>query len=1272
MSKVEADHNLLFGLLALQTGLTSQGALFTAFNTWTRDKARSMADILVAQGDLDLARRGLLDGLVDVHLKTHGDDPAKSLAAIEAAVSTQERLAQITDADLAASIALIGVNHQPVNHSGDDSPAFPAAMSNDGARIQRQGQLLAEQRERWEKGDRVLVEEFVERDPELKCDSEALLALIYNEVVLREWSGEAPDAAEYTRRFPELDKEIRRQFDIHLMFSDSEPPSSGGFAERSTKFTVGTSSSGTLRFRVLRPHAKGGLGAVFVALDTELHREVALKQIHDRLADDPTSRRRFLIEAEITGGLEHPGIVPVYGVGTYANGRPFYAMRFVRGDSLKGAVSAFHADASLKRNPGQRSLELQKLLRRFLDVCNAIEYAHSRGVLHRDLKPGNIIVGKHGETLVVDWGLAKSVGRPQIDKVPEERTLVPPSASGSGDTLPGSALGTPAFMSPEQARGDIDRLGPRSDVYSLGATLYVLLTGRPPFGGSDVGAVLDAVWRGDFESPRKFDLSIDRALEAICLKAMERSPDKRYSSPRALGDDIERWIADEPVSAYTEPRSTRARRWARRHRSLVTAAAASLIVALAASITISVIQGVAAQRERDLARQERKASTLAEARLEQVERGMELLGSVFKDLDPTAEEKEHKPLRAILGDRVRQAAKSLDGESVGDALTVAKLQEVLGRTQSNLGNTDEAISLVSRSFQTRSARLGPNHPDTLSSRSSLFALYQAAGRAGEMIAFHEVTLNAQEATLGPTHPDTLLSRHNLAVAYLTMGHAEEAAAEFASALKRSEAALGPENGITVMLRGGLAESKKALGRSDEAAKLHEVNLAVQTRLLGPDHPNTLVTLDNLAGVHWYAGRTDQALALFEQIHKRLEAKLGSRHPDTLINRQNLGVTYYGAGRTREAIILLEETLRSMESQLGADHDGTLKCRASLARCYRAAGRLDESIGLFEATEKGAVANLGDHHPETLRTRASLAATYLAAGRISQAIGLFEPTLRALEADPARNEGVTVGCRYNLAAAYRAAGRADAALALLEATLKIMVTKVGPDDPELIWVRASIAETLRVMGRLDQAVPMFETALAAIEAKSRPDEPRALEIRANLSAAYEALDQSAKSELLARSALERARRQLGPNNPRIAPLLSALGWCLVRTHKGSEAEVVLRECLSLSETAEPDAWTTALVRSLLGAAILEQDRHAAAEPLIVSGFEGMKSREAMIPAPFRSQRLSEAIQRAVRLYDSWGKPGCAALWRQKLATGQLPPDVFAVGGRPGARGDSHDK
>ena len=250
-------------------------------------------------------------------------------------------------------------------------------------------------------------------------------------------------------------------------------------------------------FRVLGPTRRGGLGAVFVALDAELQPRGGAQADPRRARRRPVSRPRFLLEAEITGGLEHPGIVPVYGLGTDADGRPLLRDAVHQGETLKDAIDSFHGDESLKNDPGRRSLELRKLLRRFIDVCNAIDYAHSRGVLHRDLKPANIILGKHGETLVVDWGLAKAIGRAD----PARRRADARAQLGqrvSSETLPGSALGTPAYMSPEQAAGDLDGWARASDVYSLGATLYCLLTGRPPFEGDDVGAILRAVQAGRF------------------------------------------------------------------------------------------------------------------------------------------------------------------------------------------------------------------------------------------------------------------------------------------------------------------------------------------------------------------------------------------------------------------------------------------------------------------------------------------------------------------------------------------------------------------------------------------------------------------------------------------------------------------------------------------------------------------------------------------------------------------------------------------------------
>jgi Tfp pilus assembly protein PilF/tRNA A-37 threonylcarbamoyl transferase component Bud32 len=359
------------------------------------------------------------------------------------------------------------------------------------------------------------------------------------------------------------------------------------------------------RFRILRPHARGALGEVYVALDAELHREVALKEIQERHVGHPESRARFLLEAEITGGLEHPGVVPVYGLGHYADGRPFYAMRFVKGDCLKDAIERFHRAEHAGAN-GERELRLHQLLGRFVDVCNAVAYAHSRGVLHRDLKPGNIMLGAYGETLVVDWGLAKVVGRPEGALAATEGTLRPPSASGSAATEMGRAVGTPAYMSPEQAAGKLDDLGPATDIYSLGATLYALLTNRAPVAGSSVGEVLQKVQCGDWPPPRVVNPTVPPALDAVCRKAMALVPAERYPTALALAEDVQRYLADEPVTAYREGIVARAWRWAKRHRRLLGRTAA-------AAVLLGVLLGSAAwvwQAERRRGQAQREAETL--------------------------------------------------------------------------------------------------------------------------------------------------------------------------------------------------------------------------------------------------------------------------------------------------------------------------------------------------------------------------------------------------------------------------------------------------------------------------------------------------------------------------------------------------------------------------------------------------------------------------------------------------------------------------------------
>ncbi len=343
---------------------------------------------------------------------------------------------------------------------------------------------------------------------------------------------------------------------------------------------VGQSTSVGQRFQIRRPLDRGGLGIVSVAVDNEFNREVALKEIRGDRADDQSYRSKFLLEAEITGRLEHPGIVPVYGLGTRADGRPYYAMRLIRGDNLWTHIKRFHDSVKTGEEPFD-SGALRKLLRRFLDVCQAIQYAHTRGVLHRDLKPGNVMLGKFGETLVVDWGLAKPCGAQEHESQPTEvqpESSLIPSGISEGLTVQGSIVGTAAYAPPEQLQGNLRNVNERSDVYGLGAILYELFVGKPPAQGETLEAIIKAAIAGDIKPPRHWQPKLPKPLEAICLKAISRLPNDRYATAADLALEVERWLDDLPVLAYAEPFSLRTRRWIKGHQSLVATAAAIVLM----------------------------------------------------------------------------------------------------------------------------------------------------------------------------------------------------------------------------------------------------------------------------------------------------------------------------------------------------------------------------------------------------------------------------------------------------------------------------------------------------------------------------------------------------------------------------------------------------------------------------------------------------------------------------------------------------------------------
>ncbi|HUO07482.1 MAG TPA: serine/threonine-protein kinase [Phycisphaerae bacterium] len=349
-------------------------------------------------------------------------------------------------------------------------------------------------------------------------------------------------------------------------------------------------------FTIIRQHARGGLGLVNLARDEAIKREVALKQILPQHADNPTLKRRFLYEAQITGQLEHPSIVPVYTLGYDDTGSPYYIMRFVRGRTLDAIIVEHHASP----NP----IVFRELLRRFIAVCQAVAYAHSRGVIHRDLKPSNVMLGDYGETLVLDWGLAKDIKNktdPLLEKsevrsqksdsrTSDSRLLTPDFSANSELTLEGQIIGTPAYMAPEQAEGRTELHGPVTDIYALGGILYKILCGQSPQAPTASSAGSRTGQRRlifiESQPPSKFNKEIDPLLEKLCLRAMATDPAARYQRALELAQDIQRWLDEHPLSIRPATAAARFRRFLANHLVLVFSLMALLIALLVALLFI--------------------------------------------------------------------------------------------------------------------------------------------------------------------------------------------------------------------------------------------------------------------------------------------------------------------------------------------------------------------------------------------------------------------------------------------------------------------------------------------------------------------------------------------------------------------------------------------------------------------------------------------------------------------------------------------------------------
>ncbi len=737
-------------------------------------------------------------------------------------------------------------------------------------------------------------------------------------------------------------------------------------------------------YKLLEQIGEGGFGLVFMAEQQQpVRRKVALKVLKPGM-DTRQVIARFEAERQALALMDHPNIARVLDAGETESGRPHFVMELV-----KGVPITDYCD--------QNRLTTRERLVVFTHVCRAVQHAHHKGIIHRDLKPSNIMVTLHDGlpvVKVIDFGIAKALGQQLTDK-----TLFTGFAQ---------MVGTPMYMSPEQAQFSGLDIDTRSDIYSLGVLLYELLAGVTPFDTermrtvgydemrriireedppspstrlSTLGQAAVTVSAERHSDPKGLSRLLRGELDWIVMKALEKDRNRRYETASAFAADVYRYLKDEPVAACPPSARYRLGKFVRRNRRPVLAATLVLLALLGGVIGTSF------------------GLLKAQRRLTQIERANEILGSIFKDLNPEAAEREGKPLQALLGERLDQATDQLEGDVIGDPLTVARMQVILGESQVGLGYAQKAILLFMKARTTFTAQLGADHPDTLTSMNELAWGYQAAGKLDLALPLYEETLKRRTAKLGPDHLDTLQSMNNLALGYEGARKLDLALPLYEETLKRRTAKLGPDHLDTLQSMGNLALGYQDAGKLDLALPLFEETLTRRRAVLGLDHPYTLVAMNNLAGGYQDAGKLDLALPLYEETLKRRRAKLGPDHTDTLQSMNNLALGYQEAGKLDLALPLYEETLKRRKAKLDADHPDVLQSMNNLAWGYQAAGKLDQALPLYEQALTLIKAKLGPDHPNTVRTMKSLGMGYIRTGQCAKA----EPLLRECLAIGEKNE-----------------------------------------------------------------------------------------------------------------------------------------------------------------------------------------------------------------------------------------------------------------------------
>ena len=1053
------------------------------------------------------------------------------------------------------------------------------------------------------------------------------------------------------------------------------------------------------RYVLVEALGEGGMGNVYLARQTEpVRREVAVKVIKAGM-DSRAVLARFEAERQALALMDHPHISRVLDAGATPSGRPFFVMELVRGQPIT-------------RYCDDRQLPLRDRLRLFVLVCDAIQHAHRKGIIHRDIKPSNVLVtGEEGAPApkVIDFGLAKATAGVLGEASP---------ATGFG-----MIVGTPEYMSPEQANFQNPDVDTRSDVYSLGVLLYELLTGATPFGRRlrgnagileslqivrDEEAIppsdrlassenLAEIARARGSDPVKITRLVRGELDWIVMKALNKERDGRYESPLSLAREINRFLNDEPVQASPPSVSYRMRKFVRRHKPAVISAALVFVAAFAGvsgSMTglVKARQSAraaeqserAAVEERNHAIEAAQAEKIASEKVRQRSRQLEQLNhtleSIFRDLDIRQIRRGPDPIEAVLAKRLVVVADQLNGESLGDPLVVAQLQEILGETLVGLGYSRDAVSLLGKPLRTRQEILGHRHVLTLQTMNNLGAAHLSAGNTREALPILQETLRLRTEVLGEEDRQTLVTRANLANLLVVTGNHSKAVPLFEEILRVQQKQSGEDHPDTLVTKNSLGNSLRLLSRTTEAVRILRETVRLSLVRLGEEQPDTLSCMNNLAMALMDQGALPEAGELLQRVLASSLRRLGPAHPGTLWARNNLAAFRRSAGNLEQAIRLFEENLPLMRQKFGPQDPATMTCMNNLALCYVNLGRPRQAVPLLREALESHQKILGEDHPNTLATLGNTAQALQDSGNLREALPMWRRAYDRSAAMFGPDHPASITALFNLAQALRLTGESEKSFAMSEEAICLANARFGPSHATTSAMTHNLAQAHQSTGRNDRAIPLFEEALQNRKSSLGREHPSTLRSAIQLAAAYHATDRKEEAMTLLEDTASHAGpsglfEMVGPELYKMYRLrgkageaarlrvqlaqivrtryakdsasqgeaLATLGKLFLRLQEFENAEPLLRESLAIREKNNPQEWGTFYAKSLLGMALQGRKKMAEAETLLLAGYQGLTDRRKTIPADIASP-LAEVLDRLIDLHLSMNKPDMVEKWR----------------------------